>query len=145
MTAVGGEGGSPLCYGLKQIKFLSTVWTAMIHTTLVPSFLPSHFGKGWGSLGRPATQKSLVMKRCGYQPQKGQSGGLNPLKDRKDKIANILQQNFPNTLKILLTKHNLNLVSSLTSPPKPIMDLAVISSADSDLGSQVGSHICKAH
>ncbi|RLW02828.1 hypothetical protein DV515_00006947 [Chloebia gouldiae] len=42
----GGEGGSPLCYGLTQIKFLSTVSTEMIHTTLLPSFLTSHFGKG---------------------------------------------------------------------------------------------------
>lgn len=117
----------------------------MIHTMLLPSFLTSHFSKGWGSLGRSATQKSLVMKRCGYQPQKGQSGGLNPLRHRKDKIANIPQQNFPNTFRILLTKHNLNLVPNLTPPPKLNMDLAVISSSDSDLGSQVESPICKAH
>lgn len=118
-----GEGGNPLCYGLKQIKFLSTVWTAMIHTTLLCSLLTSHFSKGWGSLGRSATQKSLVMKRCGYQTQKGQSEGTESTqRHRKDKTANIPQQNFPNTFRILLTKHNVNLVSNLTSPPKPHMD-----------------------
>lgn len=137
-TPARGEGGSPSATGSNK-KFISTVWTEMIHTTLLPSFLTSHFSKGWGSLGRYATQKSLVMRRSGYQPQKGQFVGLNPPRDtERTKFLTSHSKISQTHLEFCSLKRYLDLVSKLKSQPKPNRDLALISPGATYLGSQMG-------
>lgn len=116
----------------------------MIHITLLPSFLTSHFGKGWGSLGRYATQKSLVMRRSGYQPQKSQFVGLNPPRDTERTKFPISHRKISQTyLEICSLKRHLDLVSKLKSWPKPNTDLTIISSAATYPGNQSEFHIWK--
>lgn len=145
MTAVRGKGKPPLLWTqTNKVPFYGLNWDDSYHA---PPFLPDiSFQQGMGKSGKvcnpkiPGDEKMWIpaSKRSVWGTESTQRHG-------KDKIANIPQQNFPNTFRILLTKHNLNLVPNLTPPPKLNMDLAVISSADSDLGSQVESPICKAH
>lgn len=112
----------------------------MIHITLLPPFLTSHFSKGWGSLGRYTTQKSLVMRRSGYQPQKGQFVGLNPPSDTERTKSVISHSKISQThLELCSLKRYLDLVSKLKSQPKPNTDLPVISSGATYLpGKPVG-------
>lgn len=54
MAARGGKEEAPSA--MDSSKFMSTVWSEMNHFTLLPSFLTSHFGEGWGCLGRYTTR-----------------------------------------------------------------------------------------